>query len=164
MVIKSPHASRFLSANATMDTHEMWQGFDKKVKIGESKKTQEDPEFGMLVLDKPQPVNLTWGKLYTWGKSNLTRNFLFFTVIKLLECLFHFSFSVSIVTAGKLTVWLMGKKKAFDACNWYSSLVTDLLLSLAQCFSYFSILDYSGSDCSSFNVWAAKCVRLGANQ
>jgi hypothetical protein len=66
MVIKSPHASRFLSANATMDTREMWQGFDKKVKIGESKKSQEDPEFGLLVLDKPQLVtNLTWGKLYT---------------------------------------------------------------------------------------------------
>jgi hypothetical protein len=66
MIVKSPHASRFLSANATMDTREMWQGFDKKIKIGESKKSQEDPEFGLLVLDKPQLVtNLTWGKLYT---------------------------------------------------------------------------------------------------
>lgn len=66
MMVASNTASRLLPTNSTVDTREMWQPLDKKLRLGESKKSQEDPEYGMLVLDKPQLVtDCSWGKLYS---------------------------------------------------------------------------------------------------
>jgi hypothetical protein len=66
MISNSQFAARLVPSNATTDTREMWAVYDKRIRLGETKNTQEDPEYGMLSLDKPRLVShCQWGKLYS---------------------------------------------------------------------------------------------------
>ena len=50
---------------SNMESAAIWPILDAVLRIGESKKTADDPDIGIIVLDKPKLVSeLSWGKSY----------------------------------------------------------------------------------------------------
>jgi hypothetical protein len=50
---------------SSMETDLIWQQLDTIVRVGESKKTTDDPDFGSIVIERPKMVSdFSWTKIY----------------------------------------------------------------------------------------------------
>jgi hypothetical protein len=66
LMLTGPFTSTILSeSKSSVVTDDIWNKFDIPVRIGESILTKEDPEQGVIVVDRPKFVsNLVRGKKY----------------------------------------------------------------------------------------------------